>query len=112
MGKVVAVALACASCVSLATGCGETKRNVARRVSVPYLIGRDTLAAQALLEQRGLRWRWEEGVRPGIANGFIAETIEGQSPPNGRRVTPGTVVVLSPGSLWYVGGHTTLNPYG
>jgi beta-lactam-binding protein with PASTA domain len=111
--KITVVGVASVACAALAAGCGGTKRDVAPSVSVPYLIGKDTLSALALLDQRGLRWRWEEGVGPGVANGFIADTVEGQSPPNGRRVKSGTVVLLSPGSAKvFFRPNPVLNPYG
>jgi beta-lactam-binding protein with PASTA domain len=96
----------------MAAGCGGTKREVVPPVSVPNLIGKNTLRAQALLRERGLRWRWDEGIGPGVTNGFIADTIEGQSPVPGGWVRPGTVVQISPGSAKFVGGSKNLNPYG
>jgi hypothetical protein len=94
--KLAAAALTLAGSAVLVAGCGGTKRDVAPSVSVPYLIGKDTLSALALLQKRGLRWRWEDGVGAGVANGFIADTIEGQSPPNGRRVKRGWKDVVLP----------------
>jgi hypothetical protein len=111
--RIMVVSLAgFAVCALSVAGCGGTKREVVPPVSIPNLIGKNTLRGQALLRERGLRWRWEEGVRPGIANGFIGDTIEGQSPVPGQWVRPGTVVLISPGSEMVVNATTSLNPYG
>ena len=108
-GKLSAVVLvgASLSLVGLA-GCGGSRQDAVPPVAVPDLIGKDTLKAQALLQERGLRWRWDESVKAGTANGFIPGRIEGQTPSPGRWVKPGTVVQIGPGDILNV----TPTPYG
>jgi hypothetical protein len=50
-------------------------------------------------------------VGAGVANGFVRDTVEGQAPAVGRRVKPGTVVMLGTGSMLVL-PRAVYDPYG
>src|SRR5262245_15373838 len=108
-GRLMAIVLAVVSLGAIGlTGCGGSKREAVPPVAVPNLIGKGTLRAQALLRERGLRWRWDDSVKAGTANGFIPDSVESQSPVPGQWVKPGTVVQIGPGDVLTL----TPTPYG
>lgn len=96
--KSITLGLGTIAAAALLAGCGGTKQQVSE-VVVPNLIGKNSVSAQKLLTQRGLRWRWDDSAKPRPTNGFLmADTIEGQSPATGQHVNEGTVVMLVPSS--------------
>jgi len=69
------------------------------RVTVPRLVGKVTTDAKCALERRGLRWRLngQRGGHPPFAcDTPLRDTddVGAQRPAAGRRVRPGTIVVL------------------